>query len=725
MSSNKYNLRIPYSLVILLSLCLFVPNIASAFTLTRTPNQMGLQSGLVGWWTFDGKDTVNGVSQDISGQANHGRLLNISTTTFYAMGKLGQAFRYDGVDDRVAVPQGAALSTIYNNGGGGMSISFWVKPDSLQTIDSIALGIGGDQEWAINFTNSNRINVTVTYDGAANLQVRYDNQLSPNSWNHILITWTGSTETASVSLYNNGVLQTQVSGTAGIGNPVDNATEDLYFGSTNGASSSFRGIFDDMRIYERVLTAGEALQLYNQGAAVKQNATPREPLKSGLVGHWTFDGKDVVNGSVKDHIGGAHATTSGIATTTFYTAGKIGQGFNFDGVNDYVSASNESTFDFAHTQPFSLAAWINPNPTFDNQEIDIITKADPSTFQGYAWYITDAGQITFFLQNNFSNTITTRTLTARQAPANQWTHLVATYDGSGTEAGLKLYVNGQTISMVPSAAGTVTDILTNENLLIGDDAETDTCCNFGGKIDDVRVYNRQLSATEVIQLYNQGGGAKQNATPREPLKSGLLAQWTFDGKDMPNGVARDVSGSGNTGNLLNISTTTFYAAGRLGQGLNFDGSNDVVDIGQSFADSINAATLTACAWFKPFVIDGAIMGNVRFYIVAAANGRIEVTSDNFSTAAAVSDTNVYTLGEWAHLCVVRLSSGTATIYVNGTISGAADQGNTIGASPFHFGIGQRAGDDNSFPFKGPIDDVRIYSRVLSATEIRQIYNLGR
>ena len=63
------------------------------------------------------------------------------------------------------------------------------------------------------------------------------------------------------------------------------------------------------------------------------------------------------------------------------------------------------------------------------------------------------------------------------------------------------------------------------------------------------------------------------------LRSGLVGYWTFDGKDMLNGVALDKSGNFATGTLVSIATSTFYAPGKIGQGLNFDGVDDYVNIG--------------------------------------------------------------------------------------------------------------------------------------------------
>lgn len=61
---------------------------------------------------------------------------------------------------------------------------------------------------------------------------------------------------------------------------------------------------------------------------------------------------------------------------------------------------------------------------------------------------------------------------------------------------------------------------------------------------------------------------------------GLVGHWTFDGKDVASGVALDSSGNGYNGNLINIATSTFYSIGKIGQGFNFDGTDDVASNGK-------------------------------------------------------------------------------------------------------------------------------------------------
>ena len=82
-----------------------------------------------------------------------------------------------------------------------------------------------------------------------------------------------------------------------------------------------------------------------------------------------------------------------------------------------------------------------------------------------------------------------------------------------------------------------------------------------GKIDDVRVYNRALSATEIKQLYNLGAANVGHSNAM--ISNGLVGYWTFDGKDTnwTTGQTRDLSGNGNNGSLAFMSTSSSPAIG--------------------------------------------------------------------------------------------------------------------------------------------------------------------
>ena len=78
---------------------------------------------------------------------------------------------------------------------------------------------------------------------------------------------------------------------------------------------------------------------------------------------------------------------------------------------------------------------------------------------------------------------------------------------------------------------------------------------------------------------------------------GLVGHWTFDGKNVVNGVALDSSGNGNNGNLINIATSTFYSYGKIGQGFNFDGTNDYINLGNNVSLAPSGA-ITIVGWIN-------------------------------------------------------------------------------------------------------------------------------
>lgn len=86
---------------------------------------------------------------------------------------------------------------------------------------------------------------------------------------------------------------------------------------------------------------------------------------------------------------------------------------------------------------------------------------------------------------------------------NKWYHVVGTYDGGPTRASLKVYLNGVRVDDTNEGAGTFTSMAnTTAHFVIG--ASDLPNFPFAGRMDDVRVYNRALSADEIKQLYNMG-----------------------------------------------------------------------------------------------------------------------------------------------------------------------------------------------------------------------------
>ena len=692
-----------------------------AGTISRPPYSLTLNSGLVGHWTFDGANVVNGVIRDISGQGNHGNTISIATSTFYTAGKIGQGLQFDGVDDEIPFDSVTAFDFSTAN---RFTISAWVKPDGNNAGD-IVLSRGSVftspdyvvYHLGISNTNLTRYQASIS-DGTNQLMLNSPiDSVVVNQWQHLSLVWDGTT----LVLYKDGVSVGSVTGTfTGLWNGDIVAKRKTSIGA-NGMDDNFYfdGGIDDVRVYNRALSASEIAQLYNFGAS-KLNVTKTPTgLQSGLVGHWTFDGKDMSGGVARDISGqGNHGNTVSIATSTFYTQGRIGQGVKFDGVNDRISLGGPTL-----TTTHSFSFWIKPLPSLDPNYASIIVNNSLSPFNGL-FFVSASNRINYYYNGAHTNN-TNLTMGA-------WHHVVVSVNAGN----VTFYLNG-----VADGTHSNATAWTANKMGVSNYGEP-----LNATLDDMRVYDRALSASEALQLYNVGA-PKTNATVSPPgLKSGLVGHWTFDGKNMSGGVARDISGQGNNGFLFNIATSTFYTAGRLGQGANFDGVDDYISLGASNTyDFSSTNAFTIALWIKPPGNTNASNTFIRGSSNTSADSTVYLLQTNSSDATAwtgrVSDgttritltiTGAVTVNQWQHLALTwNGATKTLELYKNGVSIGSAtdsnfttlwdgneavDENTAIGAdirsTPRHFG-------------KGIMDDVRVYNRTLSAGEVLQLYATGK
>ena len=204
------------------------------------------------------------------------------------------------------------------------------------------------------------------------------------------------------------------------------------------------------------------------------------------------------DGTPDDSLGNYNGT---LVNGTTYGTGIINQGFSFDGVNDYVDLGNN--LDFDGSTPFSFNVWINPTAL---QAASIISKQDGSPkYTGYRLNITANGQIQFLLIDDYStnNRLTVQTSTS-MFPYGVFSMITVTYDGSKNTSGIKIYVNGisKSFSSFNNFTGSSSNTISSK---IGS-FPLNSYYYFNGIIDDLSVFNKQLTSTEVTELYNSGSG---------------------------------------------------------------------------------------------------------------------------------------------------------------------------------------------------------------------------
>jgi hypothetical protein len=169
----------------------------------------------------------------------------------------------------------------------------------------------------------------------------------------------------------------------------------------------------------------------------------------------------------------------------------------FDGVNDYV---NTTQIQFDRLNPFTLSAWVNTTNANNNQ----IINNENATYRGYQFAISSGGNVGRFylLLRNTTNTNFMGAFSTNHVPINTWVYLVATYNGSSLSSGINLYFNGVQEIISNTVGNNLTStIISNETTWIGQ-RRPSTQGPFSGKIPQCQIYNRALTAQEILQNYN-------------------------------------------------------------------------------------------------------------------------------------------------------------------------------------------------------------------------------
>jgi len=202
--------------------------------------------------------------------------------------------------------------------------------------------------------------------------------------------------------------------------------------------------------------------------------------------------------TVEDTWGDNHGTRHGAQPVT----GKVGMALGFDGVDDYVEIPHSNVFNLTN---LTLEAWIYID-SFRTNWPQIVTKLDTASWTGYGLCLVKAtSKLRFDLGDGtpqYLDSVST-------VVPGQWYHVVGTYDGSEQ----KIYINGALDASVSKA---VTIAPNTHPIRMGCQAFA-LAYWFDGIIDEVRIYNRALTATEVQDLYNG-----------KRITNGLVSEWSFE-----------------------------------------------------------------------------------------------------------------------------------------------------------------------------------------------------
>lgn len=644
-----------------------------------------LSNGLVGYWSFDGNDISGTTAYDRSGQGNNGAITNGPANT---IGQVGQALLFNGTNQYITT----SLQLSATDATQPYSMSAWVKTSVLNGIiiqqygggaNRFIFGISGHKLQWIKDGGTYTINSTRSVDDGV--------------W-HLVTGVKSGSGAGQTKLYVDGVLDA-----SGTDPAVFNAAYYVNIGGPGASGPYFNGSIDEPRIYNRALSASEIWDLYQMGASDKVNSADSQvdSLNKGLAGYWKFD--DGSGTSATDSSG--NGNTSTLVNSPSWTTGQIGGALSFNGTNQRAYVPSVSALNFASGVPFSVSAWIKTSQTVPGgNNLRFINKFTNSpSYKGYIMQIDANQKAVFYTKDGTTVNQVSSTSTINDGA---WHHIIAVRDIlSGL---LRLYVDGVQQSSTSITNG---DLSVSSNLNLGVELLLADNVYLNGSLDEVRVYNRALSADEVAKLY-------KTTAPNNP-DAGLVGYWSFNSTDIVGTTAYDRSGKGNNGTLTNGPTK---AIGKVGQALSFDGGDDFIAISDIAFGGTNPISI--CAWMKPNTLDsrGILTQGTEVVLRTSSTGHLEWILNGFSTNDRAISSQVLVVNDWSLVCGTYVSGGDIVAYINGIEDGRVTPtgGYTDVSNTFVIGDCVSCGEN----FNGAIDEVRIYNRALSAGEIWDLYQLG-
>jgi hypothetical protein len=553
----------------------------------------GPTQGLVAYWKFD--EGAGATAADSSG---NGYTLSLVNGPTWTAGKLNGGLSFNGLNEYGVVP-GVDLS-----GTAAASVSVWLN----RVWTPLTSGATVLLEFSANFNSSTTGfmffpddqcgGMVLGLHGNNGYNINCYNQPSSGAWHHLVLIYDKSQNAAGeVSLYLDGVLQAPRSRLYAADNSNAFGANPLYLFSRGGNQLFASGTIDELRIYNRALSAAEVGQLYGLGSAV--DTTPptvamTAPSSGAIVSGtipvsanasddvavvgvqfqldgsdlgaevtsspyqvlWstagTTDGPHTLSATARDAAGntsvasisvtvsntlsvpgpvaywkfdeGAGATaadssgngyTLSLVNGPTWTAGKLNGGLSFNGLNEYGVVPG---IDLSGTAAASVSVWLNRvwTPLTSGATVLLEFSANfNSSTTGFTIFPDDqCGGMALGLQGNNGYNINCY----NQPSSGAWHHLVFIYDKSQNAAGeVSLYLDG--VLQAPRSRLYGAD---NSNLFGANPlylfSRGGNQLFASGTIDELRIYNRALSAAEVGQLYGLGS----NSAPVQP--AGLMAR---------------------------------------------------------------------------------------------------------------------------------------------------------------------------------------------------------
>ena len=621
--------------------------------------------------------------------------------TSNSTGKFGKGAAFNGTSSYIDLPSG--LANVIRTAA-AFSVSFWFKRNGNQ-INSYGgrlVHILDDIYININLETNNTVKALVVQPGSVYPET-VTGVIPDGVWQHIVF----AGDSNGIKLYLNGILADSDNWNGTFITYTNSNYKFNMLGYSGSGVAYLKAEMDQVRIFNRAVSANEVITLYNETTTTAN--TLQVLGDTSCVAAYTFEGNadgvltttDLstvnfpagagcialyeMNGNATD----TSNTYSTLATDVTYNTGAFGKAAIFNGSSSKIDLNSSIASVF--TDNFTFSAWVYPT---DNSNYNCIFSngygMELYFYQGaFELYSNNTNSGTGRNVQNFSTSTTNYAI-------NQWHHVALTF----TKTSQSWYINGQAEGTNTTSSYTPYD---GNNPTLGYFSPS-SLYYFSGRLDQVRIFNTSLSASNVATLA-RGAGSAYNGTASN--------------------VIYDYSPSSPPSNIT-------YTTGKFGKAAVFNGSNSLVTVSSSlpWANSFSismwlkpSSGLSASNYYIPFYqkgYDSSIGGTgLAFYtygyVLQPWVGSIGGSYYN------IFNTGTLTANQWNHVVLTRNYGVAWELFLNGSSLGTyTAQGLTNDFSDTEYYFGGFFG--GSYSYNGEIDQVRIFDKALSLGEINSVYN---
>ena len=453
---------------------------------------------LIGYWPLDADATDSAGSND-------GSL--VGGSSIVTGGKFAGALDLDGTNGQVDFgdPAGGDLDFGTAN---SFTLSAWIKPDVVSGLSRIfskghwAWNNGGYAVWLYD----GQIEAGLTgVDQSSSVAVLTSSAvIDANIWSHVVITFDQTAKTISIIVNGEAQSLTKFGGTCGTVSSTEldysactqvtaSSAHDFRLGSHHNNGEYYDGLIDDVRIYGSALSEEEVAALY------KSNS---------LAGHWKLDeteGTDAADSSGNGNTGTLNGTDFDESAAT----GRSGGALTFDGTDDYIDFSEQ----FIRNEG-TISHWVKADMISDTMIAYYEADGATSIYNGFGHpndileintALSGDGSFKFYYQDGTEASNKFEVSSTTILEQDIWYLVTVTWNKSDNA---KLYINGQLENSVNISGISFANNVASLAQIGKPGIDTRY---WDGQIDDVRIYNRALSADEIGEMYMATGGDKVDA----------------------------------------------------------------------------------------------------------------------------------------------------------------------------------------------------------------------